>query len=326
MSNPAFTIWTNVQLAGEPLTLLQEGVKAHQLIRSNELQASNLAAGTPDPTVEQADVVFGQPDPELAMNSTRVRWIHLTTAGYTRYDTDEFRAALHRRGAMLTNSSLVYAEPCAEHVLALMLAQARRLPQCFETQRTTRAWPTLERRAESRLLVGQNVVLAGFGAIAQRLAQLLAPLGMKLTAVRRHVHGDEGIRTVTEAALERVLPEADHVVNLLPENAGTRNFFNAQRLAAMKPGAVFFNIGRGATVDQASLVDALRSGQIAAAYLDVVDPEPLPPEHSLWTAPNCFITPHTAGGHNAEPERLVRHFLDNLRGFVAGMELSDRVI
>ena len=94
----------------------------------------------------------------------------------------------------------------------------------------------------------------------------------------------------------------------------------------MKPGAVFYNIGRGTTVDQDALGEALRSGRLRAAYLDVTDPEPLPPEHPLWTTPNCVITPHTAGGHDNEWTRLVQHFLANLRRHEAGQPLLDRVI
>jgi phosphoglycerate dehydrogenase-like enzyme len=97
-------------------------------------------------------------------------------------------------------------------------------------------------------------------------------------------------------------------------------------LQAMKPGAIFYNIGRGTTVDQAALAEALGSGRLSAAYLDVTDPEPLPPEHPLWTTPNCVITPHTAGGHSDEWDRLVDHFLANLRRHEAAEPLLDRVI
>jgi phosphoglycerate dehydrogenase-like enzyme len=94
----------------------------------------------------------------------------------------------------------------------------------------------------------------------------------------------------------------------------------------MKDGAAFYNIGRGTTIDQAALAGALHAGRLRGAYLDVTDPEPLPPDHPLWAAPNCFITPHTAGGRDDEFERLVRHFLDNLRKLESGHELVDRIV
>jgi len=94
----------------------------------------------------------------------------------------------------------------------------------------------------------------------------------------------------------------------------------------MKPGARYYNIGRGTTTDQDALLEALRVGQLELAYLDVTDPEPLPPGHPLWTAPNCYITPHTAGGHRGEWLRLAKHFLANFQRYQLGEELADRVI
>jgi phosphoglycerate dehydrogenase-like enzyme len=101
---------------------------------------------------------------------------------------------------------------------------------------------------------------------------------------------------------------------------------NAQRLALIKRSAIFYNIGRGSTVDQDALLAALRENRIAAAYLDVTAREPLPPEHPLWTTSNCHITPHTAGGHQDEFERLMGHFLQNLTRFFNGQSILDRVI
>ena len=100
---------------------------------------------------------------------------------------------------------------------------------------------------------------------------------------------------------------------------------NARRLACFKTGSRFYNVGRGTTVDQTALLESLQSRRLNAAYLDVTDPEPLPPEHPLWTAPNCFITPHTAGGRHDQDEALVDHFLANLAAFQAGRPLADRV-
>jgi phosphoglycerate dehydrogenase-like enzyme len=94
----------------------------------------------------------------------------------------------------------------------------------------------------------------------------------------------------------------------------------------MKPGARFYNIGRGTTVDQGALVHALESGLLGGAYLDVTDPEPLPEDHPLWSVPNCFITPHSAGGRGTERLELVRHFVANLARYAAGEPLLDRII
>ena len=101
---------------------------------------------------------------------------------------------------------------------------------------------------------------------------------------------------------------------------------NASRLALMKSSAIFYNIGRGSTVDEEALLLALRENRIAGAFLDVTAKEPLPPEHPLWTTANCYITPHTAGGHQDEFERLMLHFLENLRRFNSSESLNDRII
>jgi phosphoglycerate dehydrogenase-like enzyme len=114
---------------------------------------------------------------------------------------------------------------------------------------------------------------------------------------------------------EEKLPK-NIIVKLLPDSAETRQFFDATRFAMIKPGAIFYNIGRGMTVAQDALLGALRSGKIGAAWLDVSDPETLPDEHPLSKEPNCFISPHIAGGHTGEAKALVRHFLKNFDRFV----------
>jgi phosphoglycerate dehydrogenase-like enzyme len=116
------------------------------------------------------------------------------------------------------------------------------------------------------------------------------------------------------------------VINILPAAESTVNFFDAGRLSAMKPSAIFYNIGRGDTVDQRALHLALVGQKFRAAHLDVTTPEPLPPDHELWTTPNCYITPHTAGGHSNEMERLVEHFLSNLSKYNEGEKLRDRIM
>ncbi|HWE04579.1 MAG TPA: D-2-hydroxyacid dehydrogenase [Tepidisphaeraceae bacterium] len=326
MNSAPLTIWCNAHLGESATAELRRRVAGHRLVFPSGLQTSNLAVGAADPLLNDADVALGQPDPVQVMQIPRLKWVHLTTAGYTRYDRDDVREAFRARGALMTNSSMVYAEPCAEHVFAMMLAMARRLPQSRADQLGPRSWLTSERRIQSRLLVGQSVLILGFGAIAARLVELLAPFKMNITAVRRKATGDEGCRVITSAQTDEALSLADHVVNVLPANASTENFLDARRLSLMKPTALLYNIGRGTTIDQSALLSALQNERIAGAYLDVTDPEPLPPGHALWSAPNCFITPHTAGGHSDEFDRLVRHFADNFDRFIAGRDLNDRII
>ena len=170
------------------------------------------------------------------------------------------------------------------------------------------------------------MLIYGYGAIARRVVELLRPLDLRIVGVRRRPRGDEAVPILDEEEADRRLGEADHVFNLLPASPSTVRYFDAVRFARCKPGACFYNIGRGATVDQNALIAALDAGRLAAAYLDVTDPEPLPPTHPLWTTPTCFITPHIAGTHDNEEARLVDHFLANLAAWEAGQNLSDRVI
>ncbi|MDI1479384.1 D-2-hydroxyacid dehydrogenase [Polyangium sp. y55x31] len=320
------TIFCDTTFPEEALRALREGVAGHSLVFASARTSSNLASGALDPALLEADVAFGQPAVDGLLGSSRLRWAHLTSAGYTRYDVDTIRAALTSKGIALTTSSTVYADPCAEHVLAMMLSMARQLPASLDAQRTTRAWESALRRERSFLLRGQTVLLLGYGAIGRRIAELLAPFEVRLFAFRRRAEGDSRVTVVHEGEIDRALGEADHVVNVLPENEGTRGFLDRARLARLRDGAFVYNVGRGTTVDQGALLEALQSRRLGGAYLDVTEVEPLPADHPLWSAPNCFVTPHSAGGRRGEHLALVRHFVENLRRFERGESLVDRVL
>ncbi|HEX8524897.1 MAG TPA: D-2-hydroxyacid dehydrogenase [Tepidisphaeraceae bacterium] len=318
------TIWCNTSLSPAAQDLLKQKTDA-TLLFSQE-QTYNLGVSSGDSLLEQADVAFGQPNPDQVITLPRLKWVHLTTAGYTRYEREDLRAAMRSRSAIMTNSSTVYAEPCAQHALAFMMAAARRLLPAWINQTTKCEWPAEPIRADSFLLNGQTALIVGFGAIGQRLAELLAPFRMNLIAIRRKPRGDEPIPTRPNSELNDLLPTADHVINILPASQETEMFFNADRFRRFKKGAFFYNIGRGTTVDSYTLWTMLETRKLYAAYLDVTNPEPLPKEHPLWTSPHCLITPHTAGGHNREFESLVSHFLNNLSRFRAHQPLLDRII
>ncbi len=322
----SLTIWCNSALSASAEQLLATGLAGHRLIFAEKRSASVLVAGAGDAGLTEADVVFGQPDAGECLRLKRIKWVAVTSAGYGRYDTPEFLEAFRARGSAFTTSSTVFAEPCAQHVLAMMLALGRQLLASHAEQLGGKQWKFFEHRAASVLLNGQTVLLLGYGTIARRLTELLAPFGVKLYAVRRKTHSERGVHIISEDRVTSVLAEVDHIVNLLPDNEASRNYVNARRLGACKPGARFYNIGRGTTVDERALVQALESGRLGAAYLDVFAEEPLPPSNPLWTAPNCFITPHTAGGRSDQDVALVKHFLANLAAFAGGGAMVDRVV
>ncbi|HEY8991134.1 MAG TPA: D-2-hydroxyacid dehydrogenase, partial [Luteolibacter sp.] len=322
----SLTIWCNAALSAPAENLLVHGLDGHRLVLAEKRSASVLVAGPADAGFAGADVVFGQPDAAECLRRKKIKWVAVTSAGYGRYDTPEFLESFKARGSVFTTSSAVFAEPCAQHVLAMMLALARQLPASHAEQLGERRWRFFEHRAGSVLMNGQTVLLLGYGAIARRLTELLAPFGMKLYAVRRKTHSERGVHIIAEDRVTSALGEADHIVNLLPDNEATRNYVNARRLGACKPGARFYNIGRGTTVDERALVQALEGGRLGAAYLDVFAEEPLPPSSPLWDAPNCFITPHTAGGRSDQDVALVKHFLANFAAFTSDAAMADRVV
>lgn len=322
----SLTIWCNTTFSEADTKLLLEGTRGHRLQFSTNASANVLLVSPPDPALAEADIAFGQPDVGQCLASERLRWVEVTTAGYTRYDTVEFRETFRSRGQAFTNMSEVFAESCAQHVLAMMLAFGRRLLPSHRDQLTDHSWHYRERRYDSRLLKDQTVLMLGYGAIGRRLTEILAPFKLQLIALRRQTRSERGVRIISPEAVSTALAEADHIVNILPDSEDTRNFVNARRFACCKPGARFYNVGRGTTVDQGALVEALRSGRIAEAYLDVFEVEPLPPEDPLWEIPNCYLTPHTAGGRADQDTAIVKHFLQNLAAFTRGEPMVDRVV
>jgi phosphoglycerate dehydrogenase-like enzyme len=175
--------------------------------------------------------------------------------------------------------------PVAEWVVGAILAGLKNFPQARDNQRVER-WV----RAPTRELSGAGVMFLGYGSIAQVVERYLAPYGPRVWRVARRAR--EGVQTMD--ALPQLLPQADVVVVLLPLTPQTRGAVDAAFLAAMQPGALLVNAARGALVNTAALLDALRAGKVRAV-LDVTDPEPLPSGHPLWQAPGVLITPHIAG-------------------------------
>jgi phosphoglycerate dehydrogenase-like enzyme len=306
MISQRLTIWCNAVLSAAATEILRQGLRKHDLL---------ISSADSDRALKAAEVVFGQPDPDALVESTKIRWLHLNSSGYTRYDTAPFRHAMRSGGVLVTNSSSIYSAPCAEHVLAMMLSISRRLPHVWRQQQHGQLWKTPALRVGCDILEGHTTIIFGLGAIGRRLVELLRPLRMKLIGVRRQPGGDDVIHVVTSSQADTMLHEADHVINILPEAADTAGFFGRDRLHRLKPTAIFYNIGRGSTVDQSALHDWLENNSLAAAYLDVTTPEPLPADHPLWRRSNCFITPHIGGVHAAQYARLVRCFLGNLQKF-----------
>jgi phosphoglycerate dehydrogenase-like enzyme len=322
---PNLTIACDLDLEPRIKRQLAKAVAPHRCLFVTPAQSKDLADRKANAAFAKADIALGQTSVERVAASPRLRWLHVTSAGYTRYDTPAFRAAAKARGLIVTNSSSVFAEACATHVFTFLLAQTRQLPAALKGDSGTKAHEA-QIVAGLNVLRGQRVTIVGFGTIARHLIRMLAPFDVAITAVRRQPRGDEGVPTVTIRKIATALARADHVIDLLPDNAGSEHFFNAARFRAMKRGAAFYNIGRGTTVDQRALAAALRPGKLAAAWLDVTTPEPLPQHHPLRKIPTCHITPHIAGNHPTWAEEMIVHFTENLARFRKGKSLHERVI
>jgi phosphoglycerate dehydrogenase-like enzyme len=329
MGHP-LVIWCNVPFGAAMASRRQrlvEGVAASDSGHTLHVVDETTTSDQSKAWLAEADVVLGYPPVEPLIAHERLRWVELGSAGYEKFDRPDLRANLSKRNAPLTNAGEVYADACAQHVLAMMMAGMRGLHAAWDLQREGR-WAFTEMRPKMRELARQRVLILGWGQIARRLAALLAPFDLQLAAVRRRIAGDESIRIITSDTSDRLdeeLARTDHLVNLLPGGTGTDGFVSAARIARLQAGASFYNIGRGSTVDQAALIAALESGHLGAAWLDVTEPEPLPTDHPLWRAPRCYITPHLAGGQADERGHQVRHFLDNLARFTGGQPLNDRI-
>ena len=269
-----------------------------------------------DREIADADGLIGfRATSELLDRAHQLRWAHALSAGVEHW-TD---LGLDRRGILLTNSSGVHAINIAEHVMAMMLAFARRLPVYLDRQRN-HVWPSRGQSGPDVFeLDGQTVAIVGTGAIGSAVAQRASAFGMHTVGVRRHrdrpkpEHFDEQIGFDD---LPTRLPEVDHVVIALPMTPDTDGLFDARLIAAMKPSSHFFNIGRGGIVDQAALIDALNSGHLGGAGLDVTTPEPLPSDAPLWDAKNVIITAHSSGSTPKYGDRvfaLIEKIIGQLR-------------
>jgi phosphoglycerate dehydrogenase-like enzyme len=254
---------------------------------------------------------------DVVPRAPRLRWIQSISAGVEELASPTLPA----HGVVLTNAAGVYDPGLAESVLGFVLAFSTRLLEDARLQ--PGEWPA----DEIRLLRGTTASVVGAGSIGTEVGRLLRAAGLHVRGVARTPRMPDGTFDAISGPDELLgeLARADHVVNVLPITDTTRGMFDAAAFAAMRPHAVFVNIGRGATVDEPALIEALRSGRIAGAALDVFEDEPLPAESPLWRMSNVLVSPHRAGDHEGWARDVVALFADNLRRFVAGEPLRNVV-
>lgn len=230
------------------------------------------------------------------------------------------------REILLTNGSGVNSANIAEHVVAMMLAFARDLPRFVreQDQHSWRNWNDDEPQFFE--LGGQKVLCLGTGEIGQEVARRLSGFGCEVIGASRSGRDVPGfLRCVSFEHLTDELADADHIVSSLPMTEATDKIVDREMIAKMKQGAIFYNVGRGGTVDQDALIEALQRGHLAAAGLDVVTPEPLHAESPLWTLRNVIITSHTSGNSPQAQQRMADLTAEQIQRFRNGEELINIV-
>ncbi|MCL1795304.1 MAG: D-2-hydroxyacid dehydrogenase [Clostridia bacterium] len=261
--------------------------------------------------VRDRTIIMGNITPALLRNANALRWLQLESAGADAYTIP---GAMPPE-VMLTCSTGAYGHAVAEHAFAMYAALSKKLPLYRDAQ-SRRTWAD---RGDVRGLFGNTVLIAGFGNIGQTFARLMRPLDSYILGIGRCARNDGLADELYETldALDALLPRADIALFCLPGTEATRHAMNGPRLARMKPTAILLNVGRGIVIDTEALCDAVESGRLFAAGLDVVDPEPLPSGHRLWGIENIQMTPHISGGYHLADtlNRIVDIWAENLSSY-----------
>ncbi len=263
-------------------------------------------------------VAWRFPKENLAARAPHLKWIQLTGAGVEHLMPLDWLPP----GAVLTNCSGVHGPKVAESAMLALLCLHANIPGMMSDQRANR-WG----QRHSSLIDGKTVVVVGTGGLGSAAIQSARRLGLKVIAVNRSGEPHKlAERTVKIGKLKSVLPKADFLFLTPPVTAATRGMIGKAEFAAMKKGGAIANFGRGALVHEPALIDALKSGHLSGAFLDVFAQEPLPANSPIWDVPNLFVSPHVLAddGENYMP-RNYDLFLRNAKRFLAGKPLMNRI-
>ncbi|WP_457962682.1 D-2-hydroxyacid dehydrogenase [Arthrobacter sp. D1-29] len=279
--------------------------------------------------LNQAQVLYGLPNESpaglarIARENPQLQWVHAMAAGAGGAVKASGLDQETLQKFKVTTSAGVHALPLAEFAALGILNGFKRSAELAQDQ-SAKVWPEL--RTPTRLVNGSTLVVTGLGEIGLETARIARVLGMKVSGTKRSVEAIEGIEQVAgNDGLAGLLSSADAVVNTLPGTEFTEGLFNREVFAAMKPGTVFVNVGRGTVVDESALLEALDNGQVSYACLDVFAIEPLPQDSPLWNHPRVMVSPHTSALSAAENRLIAERFCGNLRIFLDGGDLPHLV-
>lgn len=269
---------------------------------------------------KDAQAAVGFCSQRLVDAAPRLHWIHIPYAGVARC-VEIPKVASGRY--LVTNMQRLGGPQIAEHAIAMMFYFARGLDHYSKAQ-TNKIWNSFTvPPGQLWAIRNKTLLVVGLGGIGTQVARLASGLGMRVIAIRNsRREGPDFIDYIgLSDELETLVSEVDVVVNSLPLTDKTQSLFDSGIFSRMKSSALFINVGRGKTVVTADLIKALESGEIAGAGLDVQDPEPVPEQHPLWTAPNLLITPHSSSFSDSEQDTSWLIFRENLRRYVAGEKI-----
>ena len=259
--------------------------------------------------IQDAEILFGMFPPELLRQCSKLKWLQCSFAGV---DTYSKPGVFANNDVCLTNASGAYGITISEHMICVLLMMMRRMPE-YGALTAQKGWKIL---GDIRSIYGSTVTVIGIGDIGSNFGKRVKLMGATVRGVRRTVKekpewADE---VYTIDRLDDAIRDADVIALCLPGTESTRHILTSKQFAAMKDGAYIINVGRGTAIDQQALCDALCSGKLAGAAIDVASPEPLPKDHFLWNAPNLLITPHVAGNMSLPKtcELVIDIFLRNL--------------
>ncbi len=271
--------------------------------------------------LDHTDILIGNPPQGMLHGSPRLQWLQCNSAGVEPFLQP---GVLHSK-TLLTNATGAYGLAISEHMLGMLLEISKKL-HLYRDAQHQHQWQSL---GQVRSIEGSTVLVLGMGDIGGEFARRAKALGAHVIGVRRTDtrcpdYADEVHLT---ADLDQLLPLADVVAVSLPGTRETAGLLDRRRIALMKEGAVVLNVGRGSIIDTEALCDALESGHLGGAGLDVTDPEPLPVGHRLWDIPNAVITPHISGFYHLPEtlERIVRISAANLKAYTEGLPLKNLV-
>ncbi len=301
-------MWTNVDETAR--RLIKDNLQTVEVSFADRSQADE----TNKDSFLQAEVVFGDVPINWLPQTTALRWLQLESVGFGKYSD------VAQSSQVITNLSGFGKEAVTETAIGGILTLYRRLDELARLQ-TTKDWQISRIRAESKKLHGSQVIILGAGAISQYCRAVLEALGCEVMMFAKH----SPVEIQSLQALDNQLPNADIVIGCLPHTPETAGMIDVKRLNRFKNGAILVNVGRGSLIEETPLIEALHSGKLGGAVLDVTAEEPLPTNHPLWQCPNCVLTQHTAGGYDTENLDKTRFFLNNLKRYLSGKTVQNIV-